>query len=82
MRYYFDLREGNDLAIDEEGSQFLSVEAAQEEAALSLANMARDAAKRLTCGFGFGNTMQVEVRDDRGPLFQLGFDFDLARLRQ
>ena len=79
MRYYFDLREGSDLAVDEEGSQFLSVEAAQEEAALSLANMARDAVTGIFSGSC--QPMQVEVRDERGPLFQLGFDFGLRMSR-
>jgi len=74
MRYYFDLRDGNDLAIDEEGSYFLSLEAAQEEAALSLAHMARDAVKEL-CRYPT-HKMEVEVRDDAGPLFHLKFAFN------
>jgi hypothetical protein len=79
MRYYFDLRDGNDLAIDEEGSYFLSLEAAQEEAALSLAHMARDAVKEL-CRYPT-HKMEVEVRDDAGPLFHLKFAFNQKRLR-
>ena len=42
-RYYFDLRDGDDLAIDEEGTKLPDMTAVQEEAALSLAGMARDA---------------------------------------
>jgi hypothetical protein len=40
-RYYFDLREGDDLAPDEEGLELPSIEQVQEEAARSLADMAR-----------------------------------------
>jgi hypothetical protein len=42
-RYYFDLRYGNALARDEEGVELPDIEPAQEEAARSLADMARDA---------------------------------------
>lgn len=34
-RYFFDIREGDKVAIDEEGKELPHVEAAQEEAALS-----------------------------------------------
>jgi hypothetical protein len=42
-RYYFDLRDGDYLAADEEGTELPDTAAVQEEAALSLAGMARDA---------------------------------------
>ena len=35
-RYYFDIREGDDFAPDEEGLEFSSIQAVQEEAARSL----------------------------------------------
>jgi hypothetical protein len=41
-RYFFDIREGDQVAIDEEGKELPHVEAAQEEAARSLADLARD----------------------------------------
>ena len=44
-RYYFDLRDGDDLAVDEEGVELRDMELVQEEAARSLADMARDAVR-------------------------------------
>jgi hypothetical protein len=79
MRYYFDLREGDDVAVDEEGAEFPTLEAAQEEAALSLASMARDAVRKITNSNG--QRMEVDVRDARGLVFQLKFAFDLTKLR-
>jgi hypothetical protein len=42
-RYYFDLRDGDDLTPDEEGLELSSVHSAQEEATLSLADFAKKA---------------------------------------
>jgi hypothetical protein len=46
-RYYFDLREGDNVAIDDEGMKLLSIEAAQLEAARLMADMARGAVGSL-----------------------------------
>jgi len=40
-RYYSDLRDSEGLAVDEEGLELQDVQAAQEEAALSLVDAAR-----------------------------------------
>ena len=40
MRYYFDLRDGNELAPDEEGIELWSRERVEEEATKSLADFA------------------------------------------
>ncbi len=79
MRYYFDLREGEDVVIDEQGSSFPSLQAVQHEAALSLAHMARDAVERIS--HASNHNMQVEVRDEHGPLFHLKLSFDLQHVR-
>ncbi|MCK1545282.1 hypothetical protein IVB12_25915 [Bradyrhizobium sp. 179] len=42
-RYYFDLRDENGTALDEEGLELSSPRAVQAEAAKSLGDMARDA---------------------------------------
>jgi hypothetical protein len=42
-RYYFDLRDGEELIVDEEGTEMSDLEAVQIEAAQSLAEMARHA---------------------------------------
>ena len=41
-RYYFDMRQGDEIASDEEGLELPTIESVQEEAARSLADMARD----------------------------------------
>jgi hypothetical protein len=42
-RYYFDLREDGELAVDEEGLELPTLQAVQIEAARSLVDMARHA---------------------------------------
>ena len=80
-RYYFDIRDGDDLAPDEEGLELATMERVQEEAARSLADMARDAARR-EWQKGKAQEMAIEVRDDDGPIMQLRFTFDVTHLRQ
>lgn len=73
-RYYFDVREGDTVASDEEGLELFSIQAVQEEAALSLADMARDAVRKDHDG---ARQMAVEVRDDNGPVLQAKFTFGI-----
>ena len=66
-RYYFDVRDDDNLQTDDEGRDFSSVEAVQDEATVSLAELALDAmAKR-----GADHRMSIEVRDDRGPVLKV-----------
>ena len=74
-RYYFDLRDSESLAVDEEGLELGDVQAAQEEAALSLADAARDSRRRSDGGL---HQMTIEVRTDDGPLMRVSFSFDVA----
>ena len=67
--YYFDLREDDGFAPDEEGLVLPSLEDAQIEAANSLADAARDALLRST----IPTSISVEVRDGRGPVMQIRF---------
>lgn len=46
-RYYFDLREGDEIFPDEEGLELSTLAKVQEEAARSLADMARDSVRSL-----------------------------------
>jgi hypothetical protein len=78
-RYYFDIREGDDLASDDEGLELPSIERVQEEAARSLADMARDAVR--SPHNGADHRLAIEVRDDTGPLLQVKFTFQVDRLR-
>ena len=41
-RYFFDIRDGDEFIVDQEGTELPHVEAAQIEAAHSLADMVRD----------------------------------------
>jgi len=77
-RYYLDIREGDDF--DAEGLELPTVERVQEEAARSLADMARDAVR--SDREGAGHEMAVEVRDDAGPVLQVKFTFEIDRHRQ
>ena len=45
MRYYFDLRDGDEIITDDEGLELNGIDRVQEEAACSLADMAKDAAR-------------------------------------
>ena len=71
-RYYFEVRDDDNLQTDDEGRDFSSVEAVQDEATVSLAELALDAmAKR-----GADHRMSIEVRDDRGPVLKVNFPPD------
>lgn len=79
-RYYFDLLEGDNVAIDDEGMELLSIEAAQLEAARSIADMARDAVKK--CGRDNpSHRLAIDVRDNDGDLMYLKFTFDWKHVR-
>ena len=80
-RYFFDLRDGDDLAVDEEGLELRSIQAVQEEAARSLADMARDEVRRHSNDPNKRHRMAIEVRDDNGPLLQVKFTFEINKQR-
>jgi hypothetical protein len=75
-RYFFDIREGDKVAIDEEGKDLPGVEAAQEEAARSLADLARD---KIGC-YPFCQ-MSIGVRDTDGPVVEAKFVWELRQTR-
>lgn len=79
-RYYFDIRDADDLAVDEEGTVLPDLQAVQVEAARSLVDMARHAVwtKAETI---LGHRMAVEVRDENGPVLEARFTFELERRR-
>jgi hypothetical protein len=76
-RYYFDMRDEGEIAADEEGLELATIECVQEEAARSLADMARHTVHRD----GKRRLMAIEVRDDRGPVLQARFTFEVGRQR-
>jgi hypothetical protein len=65
MRYYFDLKNGHTLIPDEEGLELPDLRTVQQEAARSLADMARDAVS--TFDGQTNHVMAIEVRDQGGP---------------
>ena len=75
-RYYFDLRDSEGLAVDEEGVELQDIQAAGEEAALSLADAARDGLHRSD---GSLNQLSVEVRTDAGAFMRVSFSFNFDR---
>ena len=74
-RYFFDIRDGDEIAVDEEGMVLASVQAVQEEAARSLAGIAQDA----VWASASGHHMAIEVRDEAGPVLQATFTFAVER---
>ncbi|MEH2553655.1 hypothetical protein V1286_001184 [Bradyrhizobium algeriense] len=80
-RYYFDLRDGDAVSVDEEGLELPDIEAVQEEAARSLVDMAKDAVRGRRFN-GFGRGMEVEVRDEDGPVLQAKFTFEIDWKKQ
>jgi hypothetical protein len=76
-RYFFDIHEGDSIAPDEEGLEFPHVEAAQEEAAHSLADLVRDKIRgQPNCH------MAIEVRDNAGPVVEARFVWELRPTRR
>lgn len=74
-RFYFDIRQGEMLVIDEEGLDFDSQRAAEIEAALSLAGIARELEP-----FVSSEGLAIEVRDTDGPVLRATFIQERIRL--
>ena len=66
--YYFDIRDGNALSVDEEGLNLANRRAAEIEAALSLADSAKDLPPSAN-----GRGLAIEVRDAEGLIFRAAF---------
>jgi len=73
-RYYFDLREGTELFLDEDGVELPTLRAAQMEAARALGAMAQELEPTAE-----GQDMSIEVRNEDGPLFQVALVFAIRR---
>jgi hypothetical protein len=76
MRYFFDIRNGDELAPDEEGVILPNIEAAQEEAAMSLADMAREMVRSRS-----RRHLAIEVRDAGGPVLEARFHWTMQRIQ-
>ena len=75
-RYYFDLRDGDQLAVDEEGMELPIMQAVQVEAARSLVDIAKHAIRTKAATI-LGHRMAIEVRNESGAVLQAKFIFEL-----
>ena len=67
--FYFDLRDGDAMAVDEEGMEFSDLAAAVEEAARVLATFASQAEGMPDNAYLYG--MIVEIRDESGAVTEV-----------
>jgi hypothetical protein len=65
-RYFFDVRETGNLAVDDEGIELLDIEAAHQAAARCLLDMARDGISADP----FRHNMAIEFATSSGPFFR------------
>jgi hypothetical protein len=75
--YYFDLRDGGELIIDEEGLELPDATAVQREAALALSGFARDSVESFNGAQS--HHMAIAVRDEHGPVMEVKFSFEIVR---
>jgi endonuclease YncB( thermonuclease family) len=73
-RYFFDLRDGDELTVHEEGVELPNVEAAEAGAAGSLGDMARDFIRART-----SHTLMIYVRDDSRPVASASLVWQLRK---
>jgi hypothetical protein len=60
-RFYFDIREGSRFVLEEEGIKFPDLDAAEQEAAIAAAEIARSRLAR-----GDARFVTIEVRNEHG----------------
>jgi hypothetical protein len=76
-RYFFDITEGEEATYDEDGLVLSSLVLAQDEAARSLADLARDVIRDHT--EGPIPKLEIVVRADHGRVLTLGASFHVTR---
>ena len=75
--FYFDTRDGDEFFEDDSGLELPDLAAAKTEAAMALAELARDVIPGSST-----RQLSVEVRDDLGPVLQARMSFEAIILRQ
>ena len=75
MRYYFDIRYGDTVTPDEEGMDLCTLQEVQEEAARSLADTVRYP-ENCQAGKDIARRIAIEVRDENGPVLEVGYTFE------
>ena len=78
--YYFDLRNGDEFAPDEEGTELPSMDEVQNEAAYALSDMLWEAV-RATDGNPTARDLTIEVREGGGSVLHARFHFEVKRLQ-
>lgn len=76
-RYFFDVRDREGFATDDEGLEFPDIEQAQRGATRALAEMAKDVAIRN----GAPPEIAIEVRENGEPLLRATLRIEVQRLR-
>lgn len=71
-RYYFDLHEGDELAIDNEGMDFAERDDVRAAAVRTVAEMARDQIPECPSG----HRIVIDVRNDRGKILSISVTFE------
>lgn len=77
--YFFDLREGDILARDEEGTELVGMADVQNEAAHALSDMLRDQVIATT-GSPAAGELSIEVREGGGSVLHARFAFEIKRM--
>lgn len=72
QRYYFDIREDDQLAPDEEGLEMRNTDDVQKEAVQALADMARDLVLQRKL-----HHLAIIVRDETGPVLELNYNWSM-----
>ena len=79
--YYFDLRVLDELSSDEEGTELVSMNDVQDEAACALTDLLKEQI-RASDGHPLARYLAIEVRDSDGPLLHATFSFEVKRTIQ
>jgi hypothetical protein len=74
LRYYFDIRHDDNFVRDDVGSKLPSFQAAKEQAAKALTEIARDALPGA-------RTLSIEVRDEMGPVLKASLRVEVEHVR-
>ncbi|MET4442831.1 hypothetical protein ABIB75_001092 [Bradyrhizobium sp. GM2.2] len=74
-RYYFDVRDNDELTRDDDGLELPSLARARDEASLTLVGIAKDVLPRSEA-----RTLAIEVRTASGPVLRTFLHFKAEEL--
>lgn len=77
MRYFFDIRDGDQIARDDHGMELRDLHAAHHEATIAVTEMAR----LYLPSDGPHRTLGIHVRNVEGPQFKVTLDYDVEEQR-